>query len=491
MADRGPERRRSIRVTLLAGIGAAVLVGLAVSGIAAVLVLQSVLVGRADERMRAAVDAAGTVLADRAGTPLSRTQLRLLVGDDAGVVLLDAGRRPLLAVGPSWLDATRAADAAAPVPPGRITGVDAGRPVRVLRVAVAPTPLDRVVADGPPGTAHELLLVADLAPARATVRDLARIEAGVLGATAVVLAVVVPLVVRRGLRPLTEMAATATAVAAGERDRRLPPGRDAETARLADAVNGAFDARARAEDRLRSFTADAVHELRTPLTSVHGWARLHLAGGLADEAQVQRAMERIESEAARMRRLVDELALLARLDAAAPLARERVDLAAVAADVVADARVIGPGHLVGLQVAAGPAPLVDGDAARLHQVLANLVGNALAHTPPGTSITVHAGPGGTPATVALRVADSGPGLPDDVRDHAFDRFRRGRDARGRPGSGLGLAVVDGIVRAHGGTVAIRPGPGTVVDVVLPAARPSADRQDHGRAAEGDPAVLER
>jgi two-component system OmpR family sensor kinase len=231
----------------------------------------------------------------------------------------------------------------------------------------------------------------------------------------------------------------------------------------------AFDAQRRAEDRLRSFVADASHELRTPLATMHGWIDLYVQGGLSDPHQLDHAMERMQAEVGRMRLLVDELALLAHLDAALPLNRGPVDMVALAGEVVDDARVVTADRAVTLQGVAEA--VVDGDGPRIQQVLRNLVGNAVQHTRPGTPVTVTVG--FQDGHVAVAVRDEGDGIAAEHLPHVFERFYRADPSRSRDGggsSGLGLAIVEAIVTAHGGTVGVTsaPGQGTTVRVTFPA-----------------------
>jgi len=296
----------------------------------------------------------------------------------------------------------------------------------------------------------------------------------VLGSGAVVL------VVRRGLAGLDDLAEVAAAVAAGDDTRRPDPSSGpTEVRRVAAALDHMLDAqttalrrREESETKLRRFVADASHELQTPLTSVLGWVQLQRRGAL-DAAATEAAMARIEAESRRMAVLVDDLVLLARLDAQRPLDTRPVDLAAVAADAVADARAIEPDRPVHL-VPTGPA-IVHGDELRLRQVVDNLLRNVRVHTPPGCSARVIVGPGSGslpgPGTVTLRVEDDGPGIPPEHLGHVFDRFWRADPARSRTGgAGLGLAIVAAIVAAHGGSVAAvnRAEGGAAFTVELPA-----------------------
>ncbi len=289
--------------------------------------------------------------------------------------------------------------------------------------------------------------------------------------------------VRRQLRPLREVAATAHEVATTPlstgaislttrvpdelTDERTEVGRvGAALNTLLTHVGRALDDRHRSEQQVRQFVADASHELRTPLTTIHGYAELSRRN--PDDADLLRSsMTKVEGEADRMGGLVDDLLLLARLDAGRPLARDEVDLTRLLLEVVADARVVAPGHVWHLELPDQPVT-VTGDDRRLHQVVTNLLNNARRHTPSGTTVTVslHKSSGAT-----VRVHDDGPGLPSDLVTRAFERFTRGDSSRTRAsgGAGLGLSLVQAIVNAHGGSVAVASTPGdTSFTVHLPA-----------------------
>ncbi|WP_336215612.1 sensor histidine kinase [Nonomuraea sp. LPB2021202275-12-8] len=282
-------------------------------------------------------------------------------------------------------------------------------------------------------------------------------------------------VVRLGLRPLTRMERTAGHIARGDFASRVPaPDRHTEAGRLGAAMNVMLDrveseiaARTASESRMRRFLADASHELRTPLTSVRGFAELYRRGG-GDTGEM---MGRIEDEAARMGVLVNDLMTLAQLDEERPLDRQAVDLLEVAADSIRDARVRVPDRQVrlsGLEDTLVPVSVV-GDEARLRQVAANLVGNALAHTPPDAAVTVRVGR--RAGLAVLEVADTGPGLSPEHVPYIFDRLYRVSPGRSRSvgGAGLGLAIVAAIVHAHGGKVELdtEPGNGATFRVLLP------------------------
>jgi two-component system OmpR family sensor kinase len=276
-------------------------------------------------------------------------------------------------------------------------------------------------------------------------------------------------VVRRQLRPLREVAETAHAVAGlplssgdigvTERvpdhltDERTEVGQvGAALNTLLEHVETSLSARHRSEQQVRQFVADASHELRTPLSTIVGYAELARRRP-GDHEAATTALGKVEEESARMTRLVEDLLLLARLDAGRPLAQDRVDLTRVLLEAVEDARVLAPGHRWSLDLPEHSVE-VTGDEEALHQVVTNLLTNARKHTPPGTHVTVALDAHG------FEVRDDGPGFPPDLVAHAFERFARGDAARNREGGvGLGLALVHAIVTAHGGAVGLDSSPG--------------------------------
>ena len=285
------------------------------------------------------------------------------------------------------------------------------------------------------------------------------------------------LLVRRQLRPLTEVAATAHAVAVlplaqGDIDltERVPDhltDERTEVGQVGAALNTllahvetSLEARHRSEQQVRQFVADASHELRTPLTTIAGYTEL--ARRRPDDENLRTALGKVEEESARMTSLVEDMLLLARLDGGRPLDREPVDLTRLLVEAVDDARVVGPDQrwrldLPQSQAEQSPVEVV-GDEQRLHQVITNLLTNARKHTPAGTTVTV------TVRADGFDVHDDGPGFPADFVDHAFERFARVDTSRERApgqggGAGLGLSLVEAIVRSHDGTVTLDSAPG--------------------------------
>jgi two-component system, OmpR family, sensor kinase len=345
----------------------------------------------------------------------------------------------------------------------------------------------RVLVQQVSGGGH-LVIATNLGDLNSTVTRLEVADA-IAAAVAVVLLAGIGLpLVRASLAPLRRIEATAAAIAGGDLSRRidLAPG-NTEVGRLAEAldmmlasIEAAYLARAdgearavRSQDRMRRFIADASHELRTPLTSVRGLAEYGLQqGDDASPEELLRLMGLVAREAGRMGRLVDDLLLLARFDAGRALERRPVDLASIAAEAVQQARIVAAGRPVKLE-AAEPV-IVDADPERLRQIIDNLIGNAIQHTPPGTPVAVivssEAGSG------RLTVADRGPGMTPEQASHVFDRFYRTDDARTRArgggGAGLGLAIAASLTAAHGGelTVYTKPGEGAAFHLRLPLAQ---------------------
>ncbi|MFL5817803.1 MAG: sensor histidine kinase [Conexibacter sp.] len=340
----------------------------------------------------------------------------------------------------------------------------------------------RVLATPDPGDGGVNVVAIPLADVSQTLERLLLVEALVIGAVLLVLGLAGRFVVRVGLLPLERMGHTADAIAGGDLSHRVEPAdRRTEVGRLGLALNAmlerlerAFAGQKASEDRLRQFLADASHELRTPLQSIRGYAELFRIGAAREPDDVEKAMRRIEQESARMGVLVEDLLMLARLGETRNGERTPVDLAALARDAVSDACAIAPERTISLHAdGAAGAATVTGDSHQLTQVLANLLRNALVHTPPDTPIDVTIARVGETARVEVR--DHGPGLPPGDPAALFERFwraegERGRE-RGKAGAGLGLAIVAGVVERHGGRVeaADAPGGGASFTVWLPLA----------------------
>ncbi|MFJ7957185.1 ATP-binding protein [Streptomyces sp. NPDC096319] len=335
-----------------------------------------------------------------------------------------------------------------------------------------------------------------------TLSTLVLVEVSVTGAGLVAASLAGTVLVRVALRPLRRVAATARQVARlplhsgevalhqrvpeAEADPRTEIGQvGAALNRMLDHVHSALDARQQSETRVRQFVADASHELRTPLASIRGYAELTRRGREECGPDTRHALGRIESEATRMTGLVEDLLLLARLDAGRPLSYGTTDLVPLVVDAVSDARAAGPDHHWRLELPERDV-LVRADGARLQQVLVNLLANARTHTPPGTEVTARVRTDGTGTCVD--VEDGGPGIPPELLPVVFERFARGDASRSRHAgsTGLGLAIVRAVVLAHGGDVTVRSTPGrTVFTVRLPGAQDAAQ----GALPAGEPVAV--
>jgi signal transduction histidine kinase len=351
-------------------------------------------------------------------------------------------------------------------------------------------------ADSPSHTQSVLFVAEEATALGRQLRGLILKEMITGGALIALLAAGGQWLIGRGLGPLDRMASTANDISArGDLNARMTE-TDAETevGRLGAAINTmldriqqAFGARLNSERKVREFAADASHELRTPLTTIRGYAELYRQGALGPE-QLPGAMRRIEQEAQRMSTLVAELLELARLDRSSSLDLTETDLSIIVRDAVADAMAVEPERPISAQ--APPRLLAIVDERRIRQVLANLLANVRAHTPPSTQVAVRLGP--VQGGVMIEVADAGPGMSQQDAARAFDRFHRAAEPAdhtagpgddGAPayqdyssggGSGLGLSIVQAIATAHGGQAALEswPGHGTRVRIWLPARAPA-------------------
>ena len=268
-------------------------------------------------------------------------------------------------------------------------------------------------------------------------------------------------VIKVGMRPLERIEETAEKIAAGDLSARLENYEpDTEVGRLSTSLNimlsrieEAFDARMQSEDKLRRFVADASHELRTPLTAIRGFAELHRQGAVPDGEKTNELIARIEKESKRMGYLVEDLLMLARMDQSRELVIADVDLSALLQEAVTSAQAAGPEHTITTNIASGIT--TKGDADKIYQVVTNLLANARAHTPAGSAITVTVAKDGADSLVTI--ADNGPGLSAEDQARIFERFYRvdaSRQRNSKDGSGLGLSIVDAVMRAHGGDVTV-------------------------------------
>lgn len=472
-----------LRVTLVLALVALAAVGLLVSGVAVTSALHNVLMDRVDQQLAEAANSWARPGGPRPPVPLpgepgrERPPVKFYtrVQDTEGRMFLQDDR-----------------DGAPELPtdlrPGTFTTGTAGGGSGEWRVRYT---------ENPYGTS---LVALRLDETQAIVERLVVLQAVIGAVVLVILAVAAYFVIRRSLRRLEQVEEIAADIAAGDLHRRVPMRpTNTEVDRLARSLNtmlaqiqrgfaateASEEAARHSEEKMRRFVADASHELRTPLTTIKGFAELYRQGATRDTDML---LDRIERESKRMGLLVEDLLMLARLDAERPVEYAPVDLLALASDAVHSARAVaaarsGPPRPVELEVRPGTGTTeVPGDAARLRQVLANLLNNALVHTPAEASVTVRLTPGAD--GVRLEIADTGPGMSREQTERVFERFYRADDSRSRTsgGTGLGLAIVRALVAAHGGTVSVdsEPGRGTVFTVWLPRERP-AENSDTGRA----------
>jgi two-component system OmpR family sensor kinase len=497
-----PLRRLPLRTRLIAILVALALVALAITGTLAVALLRGQLVGKVDAQVRAisqSVVRGGGLPQGPSDQPEGRNRRGRLPTALYGVVYFDNGVTGVF--GDRMTSAPQPAVSALKDPAvaeqedGKCLTVPSQSGSGRWRV-VAQRVTD---AEEGPGTliVGQSLEDVDDTVARMTV-VLLLVGLGVL----VAVGILGGLVVRRELRPLTEVEDVAEGIAGGDLSRRVPDHpTSTEVGRLSASLNAmlsqieqSFALRAASQERMRRFVSDASHELRTPLAAVRGYAELYRQGAVRDPEQVAGAMRRIEDEATRMGGLVEDLLTLARLDEQRKDRRTPVDLTVLAADAVQDARALDAGRevrLIPLGGALGPV-VVNGDEARLRQVVTNLVANALRHTPAGTPVELAVG--SADGDGLLEVRDHGPGIAPEQAERVFERFFRADASRQRGkggGSGLGLAIVAAIVSAHGGRVGLSqtPGGGATFVVQLPLSAETGPEPEAPEDVEEAPGVL--
>ncbi|KAA9083788.1 sensor histidine kinase [Microbacterium radiodurans] len=483
-------RRWTLRRTLVVGTSALVAAALIAMSAATVLALRSFVVDRLDEQVLGGLSVSLRPFPgdDRftngqpPGAPAPRIGTLQVTLDDTGAATSSSYTQAdgtEISLSDEQVAALSDATEADRVPTTVELGGDFGTDLGSFRVAAAPT------TDG-----GRVIAGSSLADVEATTSALLVILAIVASLTLLAAVTGLTLLVRRNLRPLARVADVAEHVSAlpladgetaiSERVAQRDTDPDTEVGRVGTSLNGllrhvetALSVRRESEDRLRRFVADASHELRTPLASIRGYAQLSRGEGAPMTPTQARSLDRIESEAVRMAALVDDLLLLARLDAGQRLRDEEVELTLLAVDAVSDAHAADPDREWRLEVDE-KLVTVRGDGNRIRQVIANLLRNAQAHTPPGTVVTVSLDSDATDAV--LRVSDTGPGIDESIASTLFDRFTRGDDARNRDAgsTGLGLSIARAIVDAHGGSITARSTPGdTTFTVRLPLRQPFA------------------
>ena len=474
-------RTWSLRLRLL--IGQVVVLAIVCVGIGAVteLALYRYLVGQLDIQLSDASNRSVRIFGEPPSAPW-RHHLRQFPRPGPGPVFLDAPGQPAGMVA-GVIGQGGAIDAGYLTTAGGRAALTDNAKAQLVAIPINPAPVTRdlgglgryrVVAAPARHGADIIITGLPLSEVDATM-----IRVMLIFAVLIVIAVAAAttagiVIIRRALAPLGRVAQTAGEVVDLPLDRgevALPVRVLADDAnprtevgqlgsavnRMLDHISAALSTRQASETRVRQFVADASHELRTPLSAIRGYTEL--AQRMRDDSDaVAHAMKRVQSETERMTRLVEDLLLLARLDSGRPLERESVDLSRVAVDAVSDAHVAGPDHQWELDLPEEPV-LVCGDAARLHQVVTNLLANARVHTGAGTVVTTRLASDTTHAV--LSVVDDGPGIPEQLQSEVFERFARGDTSRSRKGgsTGLGLAIVTAVVKAHHGTITLDSAPG--------------------------------
>ncbi len=475
----------SLRSQLVAIIMGLLLLALTATGAGTLTLVKSYLQGQVDDKLKAAVALAQDQQSfDKLAQPNPSAPTDTAVPTDYSLTLYVPGLDPYPFGGsqndrPAITNITAAEAKLRGNSPFQVKGT-AGTNWRVVAIGVTANGQNGVVIIGLP-----------LTPVDKVMEHAVLVVVGVGLLTLVLAFFIATWTVARSFRPLAKVEKTAAAIAAGDLSRRVEVDNPhTEVGRLGGSLNAmlahieaSFAARAASEGRMRRFAADASHELRTPLVTIRGFSELYRHGALATKDDVAMAMGRIESEAKRMGSMVEDLLMLARLDEQRPLQLKPVDLQLLAHDAVVDTKASSGDRsitLTGLDGASPTAAPVQGDEAKLRQVIGNLVGNALRYTPEGSPIELAVGVRTTPASSVsvIEIRDHGPGIPEAETNKIFERFYRADTSRTREtgGSGLGLAIVAAIVGSHGGTVQVAEtdGGGATLVVSLPFHQESAE-----------------
>jgi two-component system, OmpR family, sensor kinase len=464
-----PDRkgRGKLRTKVVAGVVAITLVVLAVFDFAAVALLRKYLIGQTDGTLQSALSVTRPRLAEmlpafqRANFAVAQPA----VGQYSITWVPAKGNVVNLQVAPGLVPP---AMAMAQYDRTVVAAAAAGGSGKAANIAIHGTgkaqavittfrllPGIRVWSMAVPAESGTLVAGTNLSDVNDTVKTLELIIATGSAAAAVLIFLGVGLVMRRGLRPIEQMAHQADRISAGDLTERVAPSdTGTEVGRLGTALNGMLGRiqtsvaeREASQEVMRSFFADASHELRTPLASLCANAELYQQGALVERSQVDEAMRRITLEAQRMSRLVDDMLRLARLDQHPDQRRDLVDLTALVGQSVDRAQVADPSRTWEAEIEPGLA--VAGDEEQLSRAVDNLLANVQTHTPEGTVATITARKDGS-GRVVVEVSDDGPGVPADKLPRIFDRFFRAGAGSHRPGSGLGLSIVSQIAAAHQG-----------------------------------------
>jgi len=464
---RSPFANSSLRNRLTVGVLILSAFGFAGAGFGAQALLQDYLIHQVDDQLLSVVgevadrlDQAGIARdeddaqASRATTPLNR------VPTSISVTVLDPFGNLVGGIGGD-LNSNQITDYVKGLLPGQVAAFGS-KPFTVE----APGADFRVATTVLPSSLGSVIVAQSLSDFDKTTHQISVVFLIIGGIVLLFIAFASRQVIKLSMKPLKKIEETAEQIAAGDLSARLENFEpDTEVGRLSTSLNimlsrieESFAARAESENKLRRFVADASHELRTPLTSIRGFAELHRQGAVPEGEKTRELISRIEKESMRMGSLVEDLLMLARMDQSRELVMADVDLSHLVQEAVSSATAAGPDHPITSDIAGDIH--TQGDADKIYQVITNLLANARAHTPVGTAI--HVATYSTKDGSYVTVADKGPGLSAEDQMHIFERFYRVDTSRQRSsndGSGLGLSIVDEVMKAHGGTVSVASEPG--------------------------------
>ena len=464
---RSPFANSSLRNRLTVGVLILSAFGFAGAGFGAQALLQNYLIHQVDDQLLSVVggvadrlDQAGIARdeddaqASRATTPLNR------VPTSISVTVLDPFGNLVGGIGGD-LNSNQITDYVKGLLPGQVAAFGS-KPFTVE----APGADFRVATTVLPSSLGSVIVAQSLSDFDKTTHQISVVFLIIGGIVLLFIAFASRQVIKLSMKPLKKIEETAEQIAAGDLSARLENFEpDTEVGRLSTSLNimlsrieESFAARAESENKLRRFVADASHELRTPLTSIRGFAELHRQGAVPEGEKTKELISRIEKESMRMGSLVEDLLMLARMDQSRELVMADVDLSHLVQEAVSSASAAGPDHPITSDIAGDIH--TQGDADKIYQVITNLLANARAHTPAGTAI--HVATHSTKDGSYVTVADKGPGLSAEDQMHIFERFYRVDTSRQRSssdGSGLGLSIVDEVMKAHGGTVSVASEPG--------------------------------
>ena len=464
---KSPFANSSLRNRLTVGVLILSAFGFAGAGFGAQALLQDYLIHQVDDQLLSVVggvadrlDQAGIARDDdddqaaRAATPLNR------VPTSISVTVLDPFGNLVGGIGGDF-NSNQITDYVKGLLPGQVAAFGA-KPFTVE----APGADFRVATTVLPSSLGSVIVAQSLSDFDKTTHQISIVFLIIGGIVLLFIAFASRQVIKLSMKPLKKIEETAEQIAAGDLSARLENFEpDTEVGRLSTSLNTmlsrieeSFAARAQSEDKLRRFVADASHELRTPLTSIRGFAELHRQGAVPEGEKTKELISRIEKESMRMGYLVEDLLLLARMDQSRELVLVDLDLSSLVTEAVTSAQAAGPDHPITSEIAHNVH--TQGDADKVYQVVTNLLANARAHTPAGTAI--HVSTYSTKDGSYVSVADNGPGLSAEDQLHVFERFYRVDSSRQRSsddGSGLGLSIVDEVMKAHGGAVSVASEPG--------------------------------